>query len=52
MKFTDDELNFLAQAAESAVIKGKDSMLVYSTIDKLRKEWEKWQEVATKSESP
>ena len=44
MKFTDDELNFLVQASENAVIKGKDAMLVAPLIGKIYKEWQKRQE--------
>lgn len=44
MKFTDDELNFLAQASENAVIKGKDAVLVSQLIVKIHKEWQKRQE--------
>ena len=44
MKFTDEELMFLIQAAQNATIRGKDSLLVANIITRLTQTFEKRQE--------
>lgn len=46
MKFTDEELMFLIQAAQMATIKGKDALLVANIITRLAKTYEGRQEKA------
>lgn len=40
MKFSDEEIMFLIQATQGAVIKGKDAILVASLLQRLMKNYE------------
>ena len=40
MKFSDEELMFLIQVTQGAVIKGKDAILVASLLQRLLKTYE------------
>ena len=40
MKFRDEEIMFLIQASQNAVIKGKDAVLVAGLLQRLMKNYE------------